>query len=34
MVAFGALLASLISARVSALVGQLYFLLHDWLNLI
>ncbi len=34
MVAFGALLASVISARVSALVGQLYFLLHDWLNLI
>lgn len=34
MVAFGALLASLISARVSALVGQLYFILHDWLNLL
>ncbi len=34
MVAFGALLASLITARVSALVGQLYFLLHDWLGLI
>lgn len=34
MVAFGAILASLIAARVSALVGQLYFLLHDWLTLI
>lgn len=34
MVAFGAILASLIVARVSALVGQLYFLLHDWLALI
>ncbi|MBI4671356.1 MAG: hypothetical protein HY741_06765 [Chloroflexi bacterium] len=29
MVAFGALLAGLIFARVSALVGQLYFLIHD-----
>jgi hypothetical protein len=29
MIAFGALLASLITARVSALVGQLYFILHD-----
>lgn len=34
MIAFGALLASLITARVSTLVGQLYFLLHDWLHLI
>jgi hypothetical protein len=33
MIAFGAILASLILARVSALVGQLYFLLHDWLHL-
>lgn len=34
MVAFGAILASMITARVSALVGQLYFLLHDLLGLI
>lgn len=34
MVAFGAILASLIAARVSALVGQLYFLLHDVLGLL
>ncbi len=34
MIAFGAILASLITARVSALVGQLYFLLHDVLNII
>lgn len=34
MVAFGAILASLIAARVSALVGQVYFLLHDWLAII
>ncbi len=34
MVAFGAILASLILARVSALVGQLYFLLHDWLPIL
>lgn len=34
MVAFGAILASLITARVSALVGQLYFLLSDWLGII
>lgn len=34
MIAFGALLASLILARVSALVGQLYFLFHDWLPII
>jgi hypothetical protein len=33
MVAFGAILASLISARVSALVGQLYFLIHDVIGL-
>lgn len=31
MIAFGAILASLVTARVSTLVGQLYFLLHDWL---
>jgi hypothetical protein len=34
MVAFGGLLASVIAARVSALVGQLYFLLHDWLGVV
>ncbi len=34
MIAFGAILASLITARVSALVGQLYFLFHDWLPII
>lgn len=34
MIAFGAILASLIAARVSALVGQLYFLFHDWLGII
>ena len=34
MIAFGAILASLITARVTALVGQLYFLLHDWLGII
>lgn len=34
MIAFGAILASLITARVSALVGQLYFLLHDVIPLI
>lgn len=34
MIAFGAILASLILARVSALVGQLYFLLHDWLPIL
>lgn len=32
MVAFGAILASLISARVSALVGQVYFVVHDVLG--
>jgi len=34
MIAFGAILASLILARVSALVGQLYFLFHDWLPIL
>jgi hypothetical protein len=34
MIAFGAILANLILARVSALVGQLYFLLHDWLSIL
>ncbi len=34
MIAFGAILASLVLARVSALVGQLYFLLHDWLPIL
>ena len=34
LVAFGALFASLLIARVSALVGQLYFLLHDWLGIV
>lgn len=34
MVTFGALLASVITARVSSLVGQLYFLLHDVFPLI
>jgi len=34
MVAFGAILASLIAARVSALVGQLYFLLHDFAHVL
>ncbi|MDL1894930.1 hypothetical protein FBQ82_01525 [Anaerolineae bacterium CFX7] len=34
MIAFGAILASLILARVSVLVSQLYFLLHDWLPLL
>lgn len=34
MVAFGAILAGLVAARVAVLVGQLYFLLHDWLHLI
>lgn len=34
MVAFGAILASMIAARVSALVGQLYFLFHDVLGMV
>lgn len=34
MVAFGAIFAGVLAARVSALVGQLYFLLHDWLAII
>lgn len=34
MIAFGAILASLILARVTALVGQLYFLVHDWLPIL
>lgn len=34
MVAFGAIFANVVTARVSTLVGQLYFLLHDWLRII
>jgi len=34
MVAFGAILAGLVAARVAVLVGQLYFLLRDWLGII
>lgn len=34
MVAFGALFAGIVAARVSTLVGQLYFLLHDWLGIV
>lgn len=34
MVAFGAIFANMVTARVSSLVGQLYFLLHDWLQLV
>lgn len=34
MIAFGAILATLIVARVSALVGQLYFIFHDVLGVI
>jgi hypothetical protein len=34
MIAFGAILANLILARVAALVGQMYFLFHDWLGIL
>jgi hypothetical protein len=34
MVAFGAIFANTVTARVSILVGQLYFLLHDWLGIV
>lgn len=34
MVAFGAIFANTVTARVSTLVGQLYFLLHDWLKVV
>jgi hypothetical protein len=34
MVAFGAIFANTVTARVSTLVGQLYFLLHDWLQVV
>jgi hypothetical protein len=34
MVAFGAIFANTVTARVSTLVGQLYFLLHDWLGVV
>ncbi|MGE5137858.1 MAG: hypothetical protein ACM3JD_00225 [Rudaea sp.] len=34
MVAFGAILANVLAARVSVLVGQLYFLGHDWLQIV
>ena len=32
--AFGALFASLAVSRISILVNRVYFLLHDWLNVI
>ncbi len=34
MVAFGAIFANVLTARISTLVGQLYFLLHDWLQVL
>ncbi len=34
MVAFGAIFANTLTARVSTLVGQLYFLFHDWLGVV
>lgn len=34
MIAFGAILANVLAARISALAGQLYFLFHDWLGII
>jgi hypothetical protein len=34
MVAFGAIFANVLTARVSTLVGQLYFLMHNWLGVI
>ena len=34
MVAFGASFGYTIMARVSLLIGRLFFLLHDWLRLI
>jgi hypothetical protein len=34
MVAFGAIFANTATARISTLVGQLYFLLHDWLKVV
>ncbi|RKZ02175.1 MAG: hypothetical protein DRQ10_00510 [Candidatus Hydrothermota bacterium] len=34
MIAFGATFGFTIMARVSLLIGRLYFLLHDWLGLI
>lgn len=34
MVAFGAIFANTVTARVSTLVGQLYFLMHDWLHIV
>jgi hypothetical protein len=34
MVAFGAIFANTATARVSTLVGQMYFLLHDWLGIV
>ncbi|MBC8101589.1 MAG: hypothetical protein H7Z41_03265 [Cytophagales bacterium] len=33
MFAFGAIFGSTIMARLSLLIGRLYFLLHDWLHL-
>jgi hypothetical protein len=34
MVAFGAMFANTVTARVSTLAGQMYFLLHDWLRIV
>ncbi len=34
MVTFGALFANTLTARISSLAGQLYFLLHDWLQIV
>ncbi len=34
LIAFGAIFANTFAARVSVLVGQLYFLLHDWLGVV
>jgi hypothetical protein len=33
MFAFGAIFGSTIMARMSLLIGRVYFLLHDWLNI-
>ncbi len=34
MIAFGASFGSTIMARISLLIGRLYFLFHDWLHLV
>ncbi len=34
MVAFGASFGYTIMARVSLLIGRIYFLFHDWLHLV